>query len=67
MKAYGDVVVVLILVLDQGQWSALLSSRCTPGERSSDTHRIDGWVGPIAVLYALLGTETRFAAIQPAT
>jgi hypothetical protein len=40
--------------LDGGEWSASRSSRFTPREKAAGTHWIGGWVGPRAVLDALV-------------
>jgi len=40
----------LNLALDGGERSASLSGRCTPAERSSDTHWIRSWLDPKAGL-----------------
>jgi hypothetical protein len=44
----------LTSTLDRGEWSASRSGRCTPKERASGTHWIGGWVGPRAVLDAVV-------------
>jgi hypothetical protein len=44
----------LISALDGGEWSASRPSRFTPRERAPGTHWIGGWVGPRAVLDAVL-------------
>jgi hypothetical protein len=44
----------LTLVLDGGEWSASRPGRFTPIERASGTHWIGGWVGPRAVLDAVV-------------
>jgi hypothetical protein len=41
-------------VLDGGEWSVSRPGRFTPGERAPDTHWIGGWVGPRAVLDAVV-------------
>jgi hypothetical protein len=42
---------------DGGEWSASRSGRFTPRERAFDTHWIGGWVGPRAVLDAMVKTK----------
>jgi hypothetical protein len=42
------------LALDGGEWSASRPGRFTPKERASGTHWIGGWVGPRAVLDAVV-------------
>jgi hypothetical protein len=49
MKAYS-----LTSVLDGGEWSASRTGLFTPRERAPGTHWIGGWVGPIAVLGAVV-------------
>jgi hypothetical protein len=44
----------LTSALDGGEWSASRSGRFTPRERAPSTHRIGGWVGPRAVLDAVV-------------
>jgi hypothetical protein len=44
----------LTSALDGGEWSALRPGRFTPRERAPGTHWIGGWVGPRAVLYAVV-------------
>jgi hypothetical protein len=44
----------LTLALDGGEWSASRSGRFTPRERAPVTHWIRGWVGPRAVLDAMV-------------
>jgi hypothetical protein len=44
----------LTSALDWGEWSASRPSRFTPRERASGTHWIGGWVGPRAVLDAVV-------------
>jgi hypothetical protein len=50
MKAYGGVDVKIHVFLTSalvaGEWSASLSARFIPGERTSGAHWIGGWVGP---------------------
>jgi hypothetical protein len=41
-------------VLDGGEWSASRSGRFTLRERALGTHWIGGWVGPRAVLDAMV-------------
>jgi hypothetical protein len=40
--------------LDGGKWSALRPGRFTPKERAPGTHWIGGWVGPRAILHAVV-------------
>jgi hypothetical protein len=40
--------------LDGGEWSASRTGRFTPRERSTGTHWIGGWMGPRAVLDAVV-------------
>jgi hypothetical protein len=44
----------LTSALDAGEWSASRSGRFTPRETASGTHWIGGWVGPRAVLDAVV-------------
>jgi hypothetical protein len=44
----------LTSALDGGEWSASRPGRFTPRERPPDTHWIRGWVGPSAVLDAVV-------------
>jgi hypothetical protein len=44
----------LTSALDGGEWSASCSGSFTPRERASGIHWIGGWVGPRAVLDAML-------------
>jgi hypothetical protein len=44
----------LISALNGGEWSASHPGRFTPRERAPGTHCIGGWVGPIAVLDAVV-------------
>jgi hypothetical protein len=44
----------LTSTLDGGEWSAKGRGRFTPGERAPGTHWIGGWMGPRAVLYAVV-------------
>jgi hypothetical protein len=44
----------LTSALDGGEWSASRPARFTPGETAPDTHCIGGWVGPRAVLDAVV-------------
>jgi hypothetical protein len=37
---------ILELELVGGEWSASRPSRISPGERSSSTRRVGGWMGP---------------------
>jgi hypothetical protein len=58
MKAYWGVEVQLhafsISVLDGGEWSASRPGRFTSRDRAPGTHWIGGWVGPNAVLDAVV-------------
>jgi hypothetical protein len=58
MKAYwgsgGMPSHYLTSALDAGEWSASRTGRFTPRERASGTHWIGGWVGPRAVLDAVV-------------
>jgi len=40
--------------VDGGEWSASRLCRFTPKERASGTHLVGGWVGPRAVLEAVV-------------
>jgi hypothetical protein len=44
----------LTSALDGGEWSASRPSRFTPRGRAPSTHLIGGWVGPRAVLDAVV-------------
>jgi hypothetical protein len=44
----------LTSALDGGEWSASHPGRFTPRERTRGTHWIGGWVGPRAVLDAVV-------------
>jgi len=44
----------LTLALDGGEWLASCPSHFTPKEKAPGTHWIVGWVGPRAVLDALM-------------
>jgi hypothetical protein len=64
----------LTSVLDGGEWSASRPGRFTPTERTPGTHRIGGWVGPRAVLDAVvkrkipsprLESNSRTQIVQP--
>jgi hypothetical protein len=44
----------LTSALDGGEWSASRTDRFNPTERALDTHWIGGWVGPRAVLDAVV-------------
>jgi hypothetical protein len=44
----------LTSALDRGEWSASRSGRFAPRERAPGTHWIGGWVGPRAVLDAVV-------------
>jgi hypothetical protein len=44
----------LTSALDGGEWSASRPYRFTPRERAPGTHWIGGWVGPRAVLDAVV-------------
>jgi hypothetical protein len=59
MKAYwgsGSIAPTypLTSVLDGGRWSASRPDRFTPRERAPGTHWIGGWIGPRAVLDAVM-------------
>jgi hypothetical protein len=58
MKAYWGVEVKLHSFFDLGtrwgEWSASRPGRFTPRERAPGTHWIGGWVGPTAVLDAVV-------------
>jgi hypothetical protein len=58
MKVYWGMEVqlhtFLTSALDGGVWSALRPGRFTPGEKAPGTHWIGGWVGPRAVLGAVV-------------
>jgi hypothetical protein len=58
MKAYwgsgGVVPLSLTSALQGGEWSASRPGRFTPRERDPGTHWIGGWVGPTAVLDAVV-------------
>jgi hypothetical protein len=60
MKAYWGVEVklhaFLTSVLDGGEWSASRPGRFAPTERAPGTHWRGGWVGPRAVLDAVVRT-----------
>jgi hypothetical protein len=62
MKAYwwsGGIAprILLTFALDGGEWSASRSGRFTHRKRAPDTHWIGGWVGPRAVLDAVVKRE----------
>jgi hypothetical protein len=44
----------LTSALDGGEWSTSRPGRFTPRERAPGTHWIGGWVGPRAVLDAVM-------------
>jgi hypothetical protein len=48
----------LTSALDGGEWPASRPSRFTPRERAPGTHRIGGWVGPRAILEAVVNMTT---------
>jgi hypothetical protein len=58
MKTYWGVEVYLhaflISALDGGEWSTSRPGRFTPRERASATHPIGGWLGPRAILDAVV-------------
>jgi hypothetical protein len=58
MKTYWGVEVYLhaflTSALDGGEWSTSRHGRFTPRERALGTHWIGGWVGPRAVLDAVV-------------
>jgi hypothetical protein len=47
----------LTSALDGGKWSALRPGRFTPRERAPGIHWIGGWVGPRAVLDAVVNRK----------
>jgi hypothetical protein len=47
----------LTSALDGGEWSASRPGRFTPRERATDTRWIGGWVGPRAVLDAVVNRK----------
>jgi hypothetical protein len=61
MKAYwesgGKLHSFLTSALDGGEWSASRPGCITPRERAPGTHWIGGWVGPRAVLDAVVKTK----------
>jgi hypothetical protein len=74
MKAYGGsggtVPLTLTSALDGGEWSASRSGRFTARERAPRTHWIGGWVGPRAMLDAVvksprLESNPRTLIVQP--
>jgi len=58
MKVYWGVKIqlraFLTSALDGGEWSASRSGSFTPKESAPGTHWIGGWVGPRAVLDAVV-------------
>jgi hypothetical protein len=52
----------LTSALDGGEWSASRPGRFTPRERALGTHWIGGWVGPRAVLGAVVFFREKFPA-----
>jgi hypothetical protein len=58
MKVYGEwrysSTRSLTSALDEGEWSASRPGRFTPRERAPGTHWIGGWLGPRAVLDAVV-------------
>jgi hypothetical protein len=54
MMAYWHTLHALTSALDGGEWSASRPGRFTPRERAPGTHWIGGWVGPKAVLEAVV-------------
>jgi hypothetical protein len=57
MKTYcgsGDTATRTTSALDGGEWSASSPGRFSPRERATGTHWIGGWVGPRAVLDAVV-------------
>jgi hypothetical protein len=50
---------LLISALEGDEWSISRPGRFTPRESAPDTHWIRGWVGPRAVLYAVVKREIR--------
>jgi hypothetical protein len=64
MKAYWEVKVYssthsLTSALDGGEWLASRPGRFTPREGTPGTHWIGGWVGPRAVLDAVVKRKIR--------
>jgi hypothetical protein len=61
MKAYWGMEVqlhaFLTSALDEGEWSASRPGRFTPRERALGTHWIGGWLGPRAVLDAVVNRK----------
>jgi hypothetical protein len=57
MKTYCGVKLqhhsLLILALEEGEWSVSCPGRFTPVERVSSIHWVGGWVGPRAGLDAV--------------
>jgi hypothetical protein len=55
----------LTSALDGGEWPALRSGRFTSREREPGTHWIGGWVGPRAVLDAVV--KRKVPSLPPGT
>jgi hypothetical protein len=55
----------LTMALDGGEWSASRPARFTPRERAPGTHWIGVWVGPSAVLDAVVKRRLEPPIIQP--
>jgi hypothetical protein len=55
----------LTSALDGGEWSASRPGRFTPRERAPGTHWIGGWVGPRAVLDAVVKHSQPPPGIEP--
>jgi len=53
------------LALDGGEWSASRPGRFIPKERAPGTHWIGGWVGPRAVLDAMVKRKKPPPGIEP--
>jgi hypothetical protein len=54
MKEYWGIGCITHSALDGGEWSASRPGRFIPRERVPGTHWIGGWVGPRAVLDAVV-------------
>jgi hypothetical protein len=54
----------LTSALDVGEWSASRPGRFTPRERAPGTHWIGGWVGPSAVLDAVMKRKIPSPAVN---
>jgi hypothetical protein len=64
MKAYwrsgGIAPLIFTSALDEGEWSASRPGHLTPKKRAFCTHWIGGWVGPRAVLDAVVKYESKY-------